>query len=162
MADERNHDDRNDLASEQATITSQNSEIEDLKLQLEASRFNLPLLKISSQILLVPLVGAIDSLKSQQIMEDILQNIREQETRAVIIDIAGIKVMDSSVVAHLIRIAKASTLMGCACMVSGISPNVATAIVNLGADVSNIGTTNTLEDAITRAYNIVGIKLVSI
>lgn len=148
------------IAAQSDKIDAQANEITDLQDQIEAAKFDLPMLKLSSQILLVPLVGAMDSVKSQQVMEDVLQNIKAQETRVAVIDIAGIKVMDSSVAAHLVRIAKAATLMGCQSIISGISPAVATNIVNLGADVSGIGTTNTLEDAIERAYTIMGLKLV--
>jgi len=143
-----------------ATIAAQSEEIDNLHEQIAASKFDLPMLKLSSNILLVPLVGAIDSMKAQAVMDDVLINIRAQEMRVAVIDIAGIKVVDSSVASHLIRIAKATKLMGCRSIISGISPAIATNIVNLGIDISGIGTTNTLEDAIFQAYTQVGLKLV--
>ena len=108
---------------------------------------------------MVPLVGSMDSEKSQKVMENILINIKVQETKVVIIDIAGITVVDSSVAAHLIKIAKASKLMGCRSIISGISPNIAQNIVNLGVDISNIETTNTLKDSMIKAYKYIGYEL---
>jgi rsbT co-antagonist protein RsbR len=111
---------------------------------------------------MVPLVGSIDSVKSQKIMEDILVSISLQETRVVIVDIAGISAIDSSVAAHLIKIAKATKLMGCRCIISGISPAIAQNIVNPGVDTSDIETTNTLKDSMKKAYNYVGYELTKI
>lgn len=152
---------RTELGNQQKKIDSQQDEIDDLTNQINAAKFDLPILKLSSKILLVALVGSMDSFKSQTVMENILNRIKEQETRVAIVDIAGIKVLDSSVAAHLVRIAMASNLMGCNCIISGISPKIASNIVNLGVDISYIKTTNTLEDAIKHAYSVMGLKIVA-
>lgn len=149
------------ITEQTGTIDSQREEIADLKDQISAAKFDLPLLKIADTVLMVPLVGTLDSVKSQKVMEDILINIKLEEIRVLVIDIAGIKVVDSSVAAHLVKIAKATRLMGCKSIVSGISPNIAQSIVNLGVDTSGIETTNTLKDAMTLAYSAIGIELVS-
>ena len=159
--------DLSEVQQRNATIQSQNSkideqraEIDDLQEQLIAGRFDLPLLKIAENVLMIPLVGSMDSVKSQKVMEDILLNIKEQATRVAVIDIAGINIVDSSVAAHLIKIAKATRLMGCKAIVSGISPLIAQNIVNLGMDVSDLITTNTLQDAMHKAYELIGFELV--
>lgn len=149
------------LALEQE-IASQRSEINEMQEQIESAKFDLPLLKIAEQILMVPLVGAMDSVKSQKVMEDILWNIKQQETKVAVIDIAGVSIVDSSVATHLIKIAKATRLMGCKVIISGISPVIAQNIVNLGMDVTTLETTNTLKDAIFKAYNAVGYTLVKV
>ncbi|WP_024953617.1 STAS domain-containing protein [Sulfurospirillum arcachonense] len=148
------------LTTDEQKITSQENRITDLENELEGSRFEIPLLKIAEGVLMVPLMGTMDSVKSQKVMEDILINIKLNETKVVVIDIAGITVIDSSVAAHLIKIAKATNLMGCKSIVSGISPIIATNIVNLGVDVSDIETTNTLKDSMVKAYNYIGYELV--
>lgn len=154
-------DDQNKTIDDQNyKIGEQRAEIDDLQEQLISARFDLPLLKIADNVLMVPLVGAMDSVKSQKVMEDILLNIKEQATRVVVIDIAGINIVDSSVASHLIKIAKATRLMGCKAVVSGISPIIAQNIVNLGVDVSDLITTNTLQDAMEQAYRLVGYALV--
>lgn len=150
------------IASQNSKINEQKTEIEDLNEQIIASRFDLPLLKIAENVLMVPLVGSMDSVKSQKVMEDILINIKVQSTRVALIDIAGINIVDSSVAAHLVKIAKATRLMGCRAIVSGISPLVAQNIVNLGMDVSDLITTTTLQDAMREAYKLIGYDLVKL
>lgn len=147
------------ITEQNDTIDSQREEIADLHDQISAAKFDLPLLKIADSVLMVPLVGSLDSVKSQKVMEDILINIKQEEIRVLVIEIAGIKVVDSSVAAHLVKIAKATRLMGCKSIVSGISPNIAQSIVNLGVDTAGIETTNTLKDAMTLAYSSIGIEL---
>lgn len=161
--------DSDKIQHQHATITSQNNKIDEQKLEIDdlndqilASRFDLPLLKIAENVLMVPLVGSMDSVKSQKVMEDILVNIKEQATRVAVIDIAGINIVDSSVAAHLIKIAKATRLMGCRAIVSGISPLIAQNIVNLGMDVSDLITTTTLQDAMGEAYKLIGYDLVKL
>lgn len=151
-----------ELQDKQDRIDVQDKEISDLQDQIEFSKVELPLLRISENILMVPLIGTLDSVSSQKVMEDILFYIKQQATKVVILDIAGITVVDSSVAAHLIKIAKATKLMGCQSIMSGISPVIAQNIVNLGIDVSNIETTNTLQDSMARAYNLVGYEIVKI
>lgn len=146
-------DSENQLSNQQETIS-------DLESQLLSTHFNLPLLKIAEGVLMVPLVGSIDSVKSQKVMEDVLNNIRDEETQVTVLDIAGIKVVDSAVAAHLIKIVTAARLMGCRVILSGISPVIAQNIVNLGMDVSLIESTNTLKDALVKAYRMIGYTLV--
>ncbi|WP_196138096.1 STAS domain-containing protein [Aliikangiella sp. G2MR2-5] len=141
-------------------IQSQQKEIDGLYDQIESSRFDLPMLKIAERVLMVPLVGAVDSVKSQKIMEDVLDSIKPMSLRVVVLDIAGIKVVDSAVAAHLIKIAKATKLMGCKTIITGISPIISQNIVNLGVDVRDIDTTSTLQDGMQKAYEAVGLKLV--
>lgn len=159
MAANKNETDQQIIDRQSDELNAQQERIDGLNAQIAANRFDLPMLKLSSQILLVPLVGAIDSVKAQTIMRDVLENIRANETRVAVIDIAGIKVVDSSVAANLIQIAMAANLMGCQAIISGISPQIATNIINLGVDVGDIITTNTLEDAILRAYETMNLEL---
>ncbi|MFY8274259.1 STAS domain-containing protein [Pseudoalteromonas sp. SSDWG2] len=152
---------QNDTIGEQSEqLERQQEQLVDLQEQIKSAKFDLPLLKIAEDILMVPLVGSMDSAKAQKVMEDILINIRNQETRVVIIDIAGVNIVDSSVAAHLIKIAKATKLMGCRSIISGISPIIAHNIVNLGMNVDELTTTNTLKDAMAKAYGYVGLALV--
>ena len=146
--------------SQTQEIKDQKSRIEDLESELEGAKFDIPLLKVAEGVLMIPLIGTMDSVKSQRVMEDILFNIKANETKVAVIDIAGITVVDSSVASHLIKIAKSTNLMGCRSVISGISPLIATNIVNLGVDTSTIETTNTLSDALKKAYEYIGFELV--
>lgn len=148
------------IKNQQDRIDEQNFQIQGMQNQIDSLNFDMPILKIAEEILMVPLIGTIDSVKSQKILESILFSIKELESKVIVIDIAGITVVDSSVAAHLIKIAKATKLMGCKSIVSGISPNIAQNIVNLGVDTSDIETTNTLKDSMVKAYNYIGFELV--
>lgn len=115
---------------------------------LMISQMELPILDITDDVTLIPLIGMLDSVKSQRLMENILYSIKERTTTTTIVDIGGILVVDSAVAAHLIKITKATKLMGCTTILSGISPNVAQTIVNLGINLDGIKTTSTLKDAL--------------
>lgn len=108
----------------------------------------IPILDINDSTALIPLIGILDSVKSQKLMENILITIKENTLKIVIIDIEGIMIVDSAVAAHLIKITKATKLMGCTTILSGIAPEVAQTIVNLGINLDGILTTSTLKDAL--------------
>lgn len=112
------------------------------------SQMELPILNVSDDVTLIPLIGLLDSVKSQRLMENILHSIKDRSTKTAIIDIGGILVVDSAVAAHLIKITKATKLMGCTTILSGIAPDVAQTIVNLGINLDGINTTATLQDAL--------------
>lgn len=167
MSDEKQPSNRGEITDadrvkqRESEIDRQRDQIESLQHSIEASKFELPLLRISTHILMVPLVGAMDSLRSQRVMEDVLENIRRAGTKVVVLDISGVNVVDSSVASHLIRMGAATKLMGATTIISGISPSMATNIVKLGIDTGQIETTNTVEDALNRAYRHIGMKLVA-
>jgi len=93
-------------------------------------------------------------------MEYFLFEIKVKEVKVIIIDIQGISMMDSAVAAHIVKITKATKLMGCEAIVSGISPEVAQTIVNLGINVENMRTTSNLKDAIKLAFKSIKFEIV--
>ena len=119
----------------------------------------IPILDMSDTISLVPMIGIIDSQKSQALMEEILSSIQVKQKRVFIIDILGIATIDSAVAAHLIKLSKATRLMGCETIISGIAPEIAQTIVNLGISLEGVQTTNSLKNAILFAYEKVGLRL---
>lgn len=118
-----------------------------------------PVTAIWSEILMLPVVGIIDSKRAQDIMNAMLQKIAETQSRVIILDISGVGVVDTAVANHLIKITKATRLMGCQCTVSGVSPAIAQTIVELGIDVGNMKTTATLKDALQQAFRDTGVEL---
>ncbi len=112
------------------------------------SEMEIPILNISDDTTLIPLIGILDSVKSQKLMENILFSIKDKNIKMAIVDIEGIMIVDSAVAAHLIKITKATKLMGCTTILSGIAPEVAQTIVNLGINLDGINTTSTLQDAL--------------
>lgn len=115
-----------------------------------------PISQLGDHVSFIPLVGFIDSHRASRIMQKVLESIGDKQTRVFILDISGVGVMDTSIANHLIRIVRASKLMGCTCIVSGISSSVAQTIVELGIDTQDILTTNDMRAAIRKAFNLAG------
>jgi rsbT co-antagonist protein RsbR len=118
-----------------------------------------PVTAIWQGILMLPLVGLIDSRRAQGIMNAMLARIAETRSRLFILDISGVAVVDTAVANHLIKITRATKLMGCECTISGISPAIAQTMVELGIEVGNIQTTSTLRDALEDAFRRMGFDL---
>jgi rsbT co-antagonist protein RsbR len=110
-----------------------------------------PVTAIWEGVLLLPLVGVVDSQRTQDIMEKTLSRIAESRARVFVMDISGVVTVDTAVANNFIRITQATRLMGCDCIISGISPNVARTLVELGANVGEVRTTATLRDALQLA-----------
>ncbi len=115
--------------------------------------------EIWEDVLLLPIVGVMDSQRAQDIMDAILTKVAETSSKVAILDIAGVAVVDTAVANHLIKITKATKLMGCKCTISGVSPAIAQTIVELGIDVGEVETTATLRDALGSAFNVIGVNL---
>lgn len=118
-----------------------------------------PVTEIWNDILMLPIVGFVDSKRAQDIMTAVLTKIAESRSRCMILDISGVAVMDTAVANHLIKITKATRLMGCLCTISGVSPAIAETIVSLGIEIGNIHTTATLKDALRLAFAATGARL---
>jgi rsbT co-antagonist protein RsbR len=118
-----------------------------------------PVTAIWQGILMLPLVGLIDSRRAQDVMNAMLAKIAETRSRIFILDISGVAVVDTAVANHLIKITKATRLMGCDCTISGISPAIAQTVVELGIDVGEVHTTSTLRDALEDAFRKTGVDL---
>ena len=127
---------------------------------LPAKSSSIPILDMADSISLVPLIGILDSTRSQALMEDVLESIKRDEKTIIIIDILGILTIDSAVAAHLIKLSNATRLMGCEMIISGISPEIAQTIVNLGISLQGVQTTGNLKNAILFAYEKVGLQLI--
>lgn len=118
-----------------------------------------PVAAIWDGILLLPIVGVIDSARANEIMNSILTKILETHAKVIILDISGVAVVDTAVANHLIKITKASKLMGCDCNITGMSPAVAQTIVELGVDTQTIATTANLHDSLRMSFSKVGVMI---
>jgi rsbT co-antagonist protein RsbR len=118
-----------------------------------------PVTQIWSGILLLPIVGIIDSARARDIMNATLAKIGETQARIFILDISGVGVVDTAVANNLIKITRATRLMGCECTISGVSPAIAQTIVDLGIEVGRIKTTATMKDALADAFTRVGMQI---
>ncbi len=118
-----------------------------------------PVTSIWDGILLLPLVGIIDSKRALDITARVLEEIASSQATCFILDISGVAVIDTAVANYLIKITKATRLMGCESMISGLSPAIAQTIVDLGIDVGNVQTTGNLRDALRLAFDNVGLTV---
>ena len=115
-----------------------------------------PVIRVYSRVLLLPLVGTVDSHRAHQIMETLLSRVVEEQARVVIVDIAGVAVVDTKVADHLLKTTEAVRLVGAETIVTGISAQVARTIVQLGVDISTMHTRSRLGDGIELALTMVG------
>ena len=106
-----------------------------------------PVVKLWDGLLALPLVGTLDSQRAQTVLEVLLTRIAEAECRVAIIDITGVPTVDTLVAQNLIKAVTATRLMGAECILSGIRPQIAQTIVQLGVDLSEVTTKATLADA---------------
>jgi rsbT co-antagonist protein RsbR len=118
-----------------------------------------PVTQIWSGILLLPVVGIIDSKRARDIMNTTLEKIALNQSRVFILDISGVAVVDTAVANHLVKITKATSLMGCESIISGVSPAIAQTIVELGIDVGTVKTTGNMMDALSDAFGKTGMKI---
>lgn len=116
-----------------------------------------PVTPIWEGILLLPLVGILDSVRTQDIMDKTLGKIAETRARVFVMDISGVSAMDTAVANQLMKITKATQLMGCETIVSGLSPAIARTLVELGVSVGEVRTTATLRDSFEIALKAMGL-----
>ncbi|WP_028812860.1 STAS domain-containing protein [Streptomyces flavidovirens] len=115
-----------------------------------------PVVRLWQQVLAVPLIGTLDTARTQVVMESLLQAIQDHEALVAIIDITGVPTVDTAVAQHLMQTVNAVRLMGADCVISGIRPPIAQTIAQLGIDLSKILTRATLADALSEAIKLTG------
>jgi len=124
--------------------------------QEELLELSTPVIKLWEGILAVPMIGTLDSSRTQLVMESLLHRIVETGSELAIIDITGVPTVDTLVAQHLLKTVAAIRLMGADCIVSGVRPQIAQTIVQLGIDLQGIVTKATLADALSLALKRVG------
>ena len=115
-----------------------------------------PVIRVYERVLLLPVVGTVDSHRAEQIMEQLLVRVVDEQARAVIVDIAGVPVVDTRVADHLIKTTAAVRLLGAETILTGISAHVARTIIQLGVDISAMHTLTRLADGIELALGLIG------
>lgn len=125
----------------------------------EMLELSTPVVELWDKVLTLPLIGTLDSLRAQEVMENLLEAIVEHQAEVVILDITGVRTVDTQVAQHLLRTAAAVRLMGAACIISGISPKIAQTMVQLGVDVGEVQTRSTIRSALTDALATVGFAI---
>lgn len=125
----------------------------------EITEISTPVIRVWDGILALPIIGTLDSARTQVVMENLLQEIVESGSTIAILDISGVPAVDSLVAQHLIKTVSATRLMGAECIISGIRPEIAQTIVHLGIDLSNIVTKATMASALKYAFGLMKLEV---
>jgi rsbT co-antagonist protein RsbR len=128
--------------------------------QSEMMELSTPVVKLWQGVLALPLIGTLDSARTQVVMENLLQRIVETGAEVAILDITGVPTVDTLVAQHLIKTVTAARLMGTDCIISGIRPAIAQTIVHLGVDLGGVVTKSSLADAFALALQRLGLTVV--
>jgi rsbT co-antagonist protein RsbR len=127
-----------------------------MRQQQELMELSTPVVRLWDEVLALPLIGTLDSARTQVVMENLLQQVVQTGARIAIIDITGVPTVDTLVAQHLMKTVAATRLMGADCIISGIRPQIAQTIVHLGVNLNDIVTKATLADAFLIALQRLG------
>lgn len=126
------------------------------------SKLSTPLVGIGEGIVMVPVIGILDSKRARQLTESVLEHIAEANTEIVVMDISGIVAIDTKTANYILRTVQAVKLMGSEMIITGIRPDVAATLVTLGVDLTGIATRGSLQEGLQHAYDKLGFKLTKI
>lgn len=138
--------------TERKKAEEQRRTMQDKIIQMQAAtlaELSTPLIPISDRVLVMPLIGTIDTRRAQNVLDTLLHGIAEKQAEVVILDVTGVVTLDSQVADTLLKAAQAVQLLGARVVLTGIRPEVAQMLVGLGIDFSNIITRSTLQSGIT-------------
>jgi rsbT co-antagonist protein RsbR len=143
------------------TVKAYQKSREDLinRQQREMLELSTPVVKLWDGILALPMIGTLDSARTQVVMENLLQKVVETGAQIAILDITGVPTVDTLVAQHLLKTVTALRLMGAECIISGVRPQIAQTIVHLGVDLQGVTTKANLADALALALKRTGSSL---
>ena len=131
-----------------------------IRQQQEAIReLSTPVLQVRERLLILPMIGVIDSQRARQLTEQVLRGIRMNRAKVVVMDITGVPAIDSNVANHLVQTVDASRLMGATVIVTGLSPEIAQTLVTIGGDLGKMNTVGDLQGGIEEAERLLGYKV---
>src|SRR5947208_1043422 len=122
----------------------------------EILELSTPVIQVWDKILVLPVIGTLDSLRAARLTDGLLERIARDQAEVVILDISGVPAIDTDVAQHLLKTVEAARLMGTASVLSGVRPETAQAIVHLGIELGTLRSRNSLRDALQLALQIVG------
>ena len=128
--------------------------------QQEAIReLSTPVLQVRERLLILPIIGVIDSQRAKQLTEQLLRGIRRNRAKVVVVDITGVPTIDSTVANHLVQTVEASRLMGASVIITGLSAEIAQTLVTIGVDLSKMNAVGDLQGGIEEAERLLGYKV---
>lgn len=134
-----------------------------IRQQQEAIReLSTPVLQVRERLLILPIIGVMDPQRARQLTEQLLRGIRTNRAKVVVIDITGVAAIDVTVANHLVQTVEASRLLGATVIVTGLSPEIAQTLVNIGVDLGKMNTVGDLQGGIEQAERLLGYKVVPV
>lgn len=132
-----------------------------IRLQQEAIReLSTPVLQVRERMLILPIIGVLDSQRSRQLTEQLLRGIRQNRAKVVVIDITGVPTVDSTAANHLVQTVEASRLMGATVIVTGLSSEVAQTLVTIGVELGKINAVGDLQSGMEEAERLLGYRVI--
>jgi rsbT co-antagonist protein RsbR len=132
-----------------------------IRQQQEAIReLSTPVLQVRERLLILPIIGVIDSQRARQLTEQLLRGIRANRAKVVVVDITGVPAIDSAVANHLVQTVEASRLMGASVIITGLSSEIAQTLVTIGVDLSKMNAVGDLQGGIEEAERYLGYKVI--
>src|SRR5713101_5114308 len=132
-----------------------------IRQQQDAIReLSTPVLQVRERLLILPIIGMIDSQRARQLTEQLLRGIRTNRAKVVVVDITGVPVIDSAVANHLVQTVEASRLMGASVIITGLSSEIAQTLVTIGVDLSKMNAVGDLQGGIEEAERLLGYKVI--
>ena len=132
-----------------------------IRQQQEAIReLSTPVLQVRERLLILPMIGIVDSQRARQLTEQLLRGIRSNRAKVVVMDITGVPSVDSTVANHLVQTVEASRLLGATVIVTGLSPEIAQTLVTIGVDLAKMNTVGDLQGGIEEAERLLGYRVV--
>ena len=132
-----------------------------IREQGEAIReLSTPVLQVRERLLILPIIGVIDPQRARQLTEQLLRSIRTNRAKVVVLDITGVPYIDSAVANHLVQTVEAARLLGAIVIVTGLSPEIAQTLVNIGVDLGKMNTVGDLQGGIEEAERLLGYRVV--
>jgi rsbT co-antagonist protein RsbR len=121
-----------------------------------------PVLQVRERLLILPIIGIVDSERARQLTEQLLRGVRSNRARVVVMDITGVPSMDATVANHLVQTVEASRLLGATVIVTGLSPEIAQTLVTIGVDLTKMNTVGDLQGGIEEAEILLGYRVTSV
>jgi rsbT co-antagonist protein RsbR len=134
-----------------------------IRQQQEAIReLSTPVLQVRERLLILPIIGVVDSERARQLTEQLLRGVRSNRAKVVVMDITGVPSVDATVANHLVQTVEASRLLGATVIVTGLSPEIAQTLVTIGVDLSKMNTVGDLQGGIEQAERVLGYRVISV
>jgi rsbT co-antagonist protein RsbR len=143
----------------EATIAGQRAELDEQRRTI--SELETPVIQVWDGVLALPIIGGLDTYRTQQMNENLLQRIVDTGAEIVILDITGVPIVDTAVAKHLLETVAAARLLGAEVMVVGMTKHIALTLVHLGLDLSSVTTRTTMAKGLQLAFIRLGLEVVS-